>query len=49
METTEAWDAYASTSLVRCLIIFFLVVEPEGLNRLRRNFRNHFRAWPFSY
>ena len=31
------------------LIIFFLVVEPEGLNRLWRNIRNYFRLWPFSY
>ena len=31
------------------LIIFFLVVEPEGLNRLWRNIRAYFRAWPFSY
>jgi len=31
------------------LIIFFLVVEPEGLNRLWRNIRNYFRVWPFSY
>jgi len=31
------------------LIIFFLVVEPEGLARLWRNTRNYFRAWPFSY
>src|SRR5579872_1524320 len=31
------------------LIIFFLVVEPDGLNRLWRNIRNYFRAWPFSY
>jgi branched-chain amino acid transport system permease protein len=31
------------------LIIFFLVVEPEGLNRLWRNIRNYFRMWPFSY
>src|SRR5207248_5227492 len=30
------------------LIIFFLVVEPEGLNRLWRNIRNYFRVWPFS-
>src|SRR5947208_1705251 len=29
------------------LIIFFLVVEPEGLNRLWRNIRNYFRVWPF--
>jgi branched-chain amino acid transport system permease protein len=31
------------------LIILFLVVEPEGLNRLWRNIRNYFRVWPFSY
>lgn len=31
------------------LIIFFLVVEPEGLNRLWRNILNYFRIWPFSY
>lgn len=31
------------------LIIFFLVVEPEGLARLWRNITNYFRAWPFSY
>src|SRR5215813_2566426 len=31
------------------LIVLFLVVEPEGLNRLWRNIRNYFRGWPFSY
>jgi branched-chain amino acid transport system permease protein len=31
------------------LIIFFLIVEPEGLNRLWRNIRTYFRVWPFSY
>jgi branched-chain amino acid transport system permease protein len=31
------------------LIILFLVLEPEGLNRLWRNVRNYFRVWPFSY
>ena len=31
------------------LIIVFLVVEPEGLNRLWGNVRNYFRMWPFSY
>ena len=35
--------------LFGALIIFFLVVEPEGLNRLWRNIRNYFRVWPFSY
>ena len=31
------------------LIIFFLVVEPEGLNKLWLNIRSYFRVWPFSY
>ena len=31
------------------LIIGFLVIEPEGLNRLWRNVRNYFRVWPFAY
>jgi branched-chain amino acid transport system permease protein len=31
------------------LIIVFLAVEPEGLNRLWRNILSYFRVWPFSY
>jgi branched-chain amino acid transport system permease protein len=31
------------------LIIVFLIMEPEGLNRLWRNIRNYFRVWPFAY
>ena len=31
------------------LIIFFLVVEPDGLAKLWQNIRNYFRVWPFSY
>jgi branched-chain amino acid transport system permease protein len=31
------------------LIILFLVVEPEGLNKLWQNIRNYFRIWPFSH
>ena len=47
----ELSSVIASTRLVLfgCLVIFFLVVEPEGLNRLWRNIRNYFRVWPFSY
>ena len=47
----ELSSIIASTRLVLfgCLIIFFLVMEPEGLNRLWRNIRNYFRVWPFSY
>jgi branched-chain amino acid transport system permease protein len=35
--------------LFGALIVFFLIVEPEGLNRLWRNIRNYFRIWPFAY
>jgi branched-chain amino acid transport system permease protein len=35
--------------LFGALIIVFLVLEPEGLNRLWRNVRNYFRTWPFAY
>ena len=35
--------------LFGALIIFFLVVEPDGLNRLWRNIRSYFRVWPFAY
>jgi branched-chain amino acid transport system permease protein len=47
----EMSSVIASTRLVLfgALIILFLVVEPEGLNRLWRNIRNYFRVWPFSY
>ncbi len=31
------------------LIVLFLALEPEGLNRLWRNIVNYFRVWPFSY
>ena len=50
-DSGELSGIIASTRLVLfgCLIIFFLVVEPEGLNRLWRNIRNYFRVWPFSY
>jgi branched-chain amino acid transport system permease protein len=49
--TGQLSSIIASTRLILfgCLIILFLVVEPEGLNRLWRNIRNYFRVWPFSY
>jgi branched-chain amino acid transport system permease protein len=31
------------------LIIFFLVIEPEGLARLWEHVKRYFRLWPFSY
>ncbi len=51
------WDTAALSAVAAsmrlvifgALIIFFLVVEPEGLARLWRNIRNYFRTWPFSY
>jgi branched-chain amino acid transport system permease protein len=51
------WDAGALSAVAASLrlvifgglIIFFLVVEPEGLARLWRNIRNYFRVWPFSH
>jgi branched-chain amino acid transport system permease protein len=54
---SHIWDAGALSAVAASmrliifglLIIFFLVVEPEGLNRLWRNIRNYFRVWPFSY
>lgn len=41
--------ANARTITFGALIVFFLVVEPEGLNRLWRNTKDYFRVWPFSY
>ncbi len=51
------WDPAALSAVAASMrlvlfgafIIFFLVVEPEGLARLWRNIRNYFRVWPFSY
>ena len=31
------------------LIMFFLVMEPDGLNKLWRKFVDYFRVWPFPY
>ena len=31
------------------LIMLFLVVEPDGLNKLWRNIKDYFRVWPFPY
>jgi branched-chain amino acid transport system permease protein len=47
----EMSSIISSTRLVLfgVLIILFLVIEPEGLNRLWRNIRTYFRVWPFSY
>jgi len=36
-------------TLFGTLIIVFLMLEPEGLNRLWRNIRSYFRVWPFAY
>lgn len=31
------------------VIILFLILEPEGLNKIWRNIKDYFRLWPFSY
>jgi branched-chain amino acid transport system permease protein len=31
------------------LIMFFLVVEPDGLNKLWNNVKDYFKVWPFPY
>src|SRR5262249_53738068 len=36
-------------TLFGALIVVFLILEPEGLNRLWRNIRSYFRVWPFAY
>lgn len=30
-------------------IIFFLIVEPEGIAKIWRDIKDYFRLWPFSY
>jgi len=51
LSTSELANIISGTRLTvfGALIIFFLIVEPEGLNRLWRNIRSYFRVWPFSY
>ncbi|MGC8827117.1 MAG: branched-chain amino acid ABC transporter permease, partial [Anaerolineae bacterium] len=31
------------------VIILFLVLEPEGLNKIWKNIKDYFSLWPFSY
>ena len=31
------------------VIILFLILEPEGLNKIWKNIKDYFRLWPFSY
>ena len=52
-----AWDdARISTNISQFqlmlfggLIMFFLVVEPDGLNKLWNKVKDYFRVWPFPY
>jgi hypothetical protein len=44
---TEFCGCQRHSRLTRRLL--FLVVEPEGLDRLWGNIRNYFRMWLFSY
>lgn len=36
-------------SVFGAIIIFFLIVEPEGLAKLWRDIKDYFYVWPFSY
>ena len=52
LQPRPSWPTSSPTCASCCsarLIIVFLVVEPEGLNRLWRNIRSYFRVWPFAY
>jgi branched-chain amino acid transport system permease protein len=51
METGDLAQIISQVRLIifGALIIIFLVVEPDGLNKLWLNIRNYFRVWPFSY
>lgn len=51
------WDDAAASAIIPQwnlimfggLIMFFLVVEPDGLAKMWRNFTDYFRVWPFPY
>jgi branched-chain amino acid transport system permease protein len=49
IEISHAIVSNLELMIFGALIIFFLIVEPEGLNRLWRNIRSYFRIWPFAY
>ena len=44
-------DVVANMELVvfGALILFFLIVEPLGLARLWKTFKDYLRLWPFPY
>jgi len=45
----HSFVAYLRFAVYGGLIVFFLMVEPEGFNRLWRNVKDYFRVWPFPY
>jgi branched-chain amino acid transport system permease protein len=48
-EVPRVLMANARITIFGALIIFFLIVEPEGLNRLWKQIKDYFRLWPFPY
>ena len=48
-EIPRALMANVRTMTFGVLIIFFLIIEPEGLSKLWKNIKDYFRLWPFSY
>jgi branched-chain amino acid transport system permease protein len=49
--TSAMLDVLANLRLIvfGSLVIFFLILEPDGLYRLWRHVKDYFRVWPFAY
>src|SRR6267142_2040299 len=49
--TSAMLDVLANLRLIVFggLVIFFLILEPDGLYRLWRHVKDYFRVWPFAY
>jgi branched-chain amino acid transport system permease protein len=47
--TVASFVTQIQVMLFGLLIMFFLVVEPDGLNKMWSNVKNYFRVWPFPY
>jgi branched-chain amino acid transport system permease protein len=50
-QTSAMLDVLANLRLIVFggLVIFFLILEPDGLYRLWRHVKDYFRVWPFAY
>jgi branched-chain amino acid transport system permease protein len=47
--TVAAFSTQIRLMLFGGLIMLFLVLEPDGLNKLWNNVKDYFRVWPFPY